>query len=245
MDTIVDLHTHSVLSRHAYSSVTENIEYAYSKGLKVYGISEHQYDDFNVGAHHFVFLNGPRAIPNYWHEMRVLKGAELNILDGHFDVDKIKPQILDYCIASMHTYVYSKDHTAKENTDNYIMAINTPYINIIGHMDSSNYPCDYEAVIKEASNKNVLIELNNASLNPNGSRKNAKEIDIEILKYCVKYNCPIIINSDAHIKYDIGNFDRANSLLEEISFPKELIVNNDLELLNKYIPLYVFKDVAE
>ena len=123
MDTIVDLHTHSVLSRHAYSSVTENIEYAYSKGLKVYGISEHQYDDFNVGAHHFVFLNGPRAIPNYWHEMRVLKGAELNILDGHFDVDKIKPQILDYCIASMHTYVYSKDHTAKENTDNYIMQL--------------------------------------------------------------------------------------------------------------------------
>lgn len=236
MKNLIDIHTHSVLSLHAFSSLTENIEQAHKIGLKVYGISEHQYDNVGVGAH-FYASNNTRVFPDYYEGMRVLKGIELNILDGHFDADKIRIEELDYCIASMHGYVYSSKHTSKENTDNYIMACNTDYIKIIGHMDSSVYPCDYEAVILEAIKNNKLIELNNASLDPRGCRPGARENDKKILSLCAKHNCPIVVNSDAHIKYDVGNMESAFALLEEVNFPDELVVNYDLDLLNKYIKL--------
>lgn len=237
-ENLMDLHTHSVLSKHAFSSTTENIEYAQSIGLKVYGISEHQTDDKNVGAHQYCFHNGPRIIPDYYKGMRVLKGIELNILEGHFDISKFPIERQDYCIASMHGYAYSSNHSRQENTDNYIMACNTDYITIIGHMDDPSHPCDYEKVIIEAKKNHKLIELNNASLDPEGSRTGAKENDYIILDLCKKYNVPIIINSDAHIKYDIGNFELAFKLLEEVNFPEELIVNYNLDLLNEYIRIY-------
>lgn len=235
---LIDLHTHSVLSKHAFSSTTENIEYAHKLGLKVYGISEHQNDEKGIGAHEYCFHNGPRIIPDYYEGMRVLKGVELNILDGHFDISRIPMERQDYAIASMHGYAYSTKHTYEENTANYLMACNTDYIKIIGHMDGSDFPCDYERIILEAKKNNKLIEFNNASLDPNSSRPGAKENDKIIFSLCKKYNVPIIINSDAHIKYDIGNFDRAFKLLEELDFPDELIVNYDLDLLNKYIRIY-------
>lgn len=232
---LIDLHTHSVLSRHAYSSLTENIEYASSCGLKVYGISEHQPDDKNVGAHKYAFKNCYRICPKEYNGMKVLVGIELNILDDGFDTEGLDVNSLSYCIASMHGYVYSSsNHSYDDNTKNYIMACNTPYINIIGHLDYPIFPCDYEKVVKAAKDNNKLIELNNASLNPNGSRIGAKEIDYDILKYCMKYNVPIIMGSDAHIKYQIGNVDDCISLLDEIKFPNELVLNYNLQLFESY-----------
>lgn len=230
----VDLHTHSTLSKHAYSSVTENLEYAVSHGLKVYGISEHQPDSEGVGTHKYVFHGCKRLIGNRFDGIQVLAGVELNILDEGFDVDGFNPNKLDYCIASMHGYVYSDKHTSIQNTENYIKACQTPYITFIGHLDYSIFPCDYEKVVKAAKENNKLIELNNASLSPRGSRVDAKEIDKIILEHCRNYKVPIIMNSDAHIKYDIGDVDCCIDLLEEINFPEELIVNYNNDLLKQY-----------
>ena len=231
---LVDLHTHSVLSRHAYSSLTENIEYASSIGLKVYGISEHQPDDEGVGAHRYAFVNAMRIAPKQYKDTKVLVGIELNILDDDFNLYGIKVEKLSYCIASMHTYAYSVNHTSDQNTDNYIKACDKPYIKILGHIDNPAYPCDYEKVILAAKKNDKLIELNNASLDPKGSRVGADEIDKQILNLCKKYNQPIILNSDAHIKFDIGNVDRCLKLIEDTNFPEELIVNYNDDLFNHY-----------
>ena len=231
----IDLHTHSVLSKHAYSSPTENIEYASSIGLKVLGISEHQPDIAGVGAHKFAFNGLMRLLPNELNGMKVLVGIELNILDDGFDLSGIKPEKLSYAIASMHGYVYPKElHTYEDNTRNYIKACETDFVTFIGHLDYPAYPCDYEKVIIAAKKNDKLIELNNASLDPNGSRIGAREIDKTILKYCKEYNVPIIMNSDAHIKYKIGNVDLAMDLLDEVKFPDELVVNHNEELFNHY-----------
>lgn len=236
---LVDLHTHSVLSRHAYSSLTENIEYAISKGLKVYGISEHQPDSKGVGAHKYAFRNCARLLENRFDNIQLLVGVELNILDEDFDVSGFDPSKLDYCIASMHKYVYSSDHTSEENTLNYIKACQTPYVTFLGHLDYSIFPCDYEKVVKAAKENDKLIELNNASLSPRGSRKGADKIDKIILEHCKNYNVPIIMGSDAHIKYDIGDVSYCINILEEVNFPKELIVNYNNDLLQKYFKVSI------
>ena len=237
----IDLHTHSVLSKHAYSSLTENIEYALSNGLKLYGISEHQPDDANAGAHEFAFVNAKRVTPNEINGMKILVGAEMNILDNGFETSN-HPEKLDYCIASMHGYVYSKVHTFEQNTDNYIKAINTPYITFLGHLDYPIYKCNYEKVIKAVRDADKLIELNNASLVPNTSRIGALDIDKEILKHCAQYKVPVIMNTDAHIKYQIGNVEYAQKLLEEIDFPEELIVNYNKDLIKKFFKVDIDLD---
>ena len=233
----IDLHTHSVLSKHAYSSFTENLEYASSIGLKVYGISEHQPDKKGVGAHEFAFNTLMRIAPKKYNDTNVLVGVELNILDGDFDLN-FKVENLSYCIASMHDYAYdSKTHTSFDNTKNYIHACETPYVTFIGHLDYPAYPCDYEKVVMAAKKNDKLIELNNSSLDPNGFRRGARDIDKIIIENCKKYGVPIIMGSDAHIKYDIGNVDRCIDLLNEQDFPDELIVNFNEDLFNKYFKL--------
>ena len=37
----VDLHTHTIISGHAYSTLLENIEECKEKGIEVYGVSDH------------------------------------------------------------------------------------------------------------------------------------------------------------------------------------------------------------
>jgi len=49
------------------------------------------------------------------------------------------------------------------------------------------------------------------------------------------YKTPVIINSDAHICYDIANFARAEELLAEIDFPEDLVVNTSVEKFKDYL----------
>ena len=46
-----------------------------------------------------------------------------------------------------------------------------------------------------------------------------------MLTLCAKHQVPIIVNSDAHISYDVGNFTYAMEVLEELHFPEELVAN--------------------
>ena len=43
-------------------------------------------------------------------------------------------------------------------------------------------------------------------------------------------------HSDAHVEADVANHRYAHELLEEISFPEDLVVNTSLEKLLPYIP---------
>ena len=127
----------------------------------------------------------------------------------------------------------SDDVTA--NTQGLMNIMRNPYVDIIGHPDDGRYPVDYEELVKMAVETNTLLELNNNSLNPDGPRKNTKENDTQMLKYCKKLGASIVIGSDAHIAESIGDFKRAESLIEEVGFPQELVVNSDVCLLKKYL----------
>ena len=83
-----------------------------------------------------------------------------------------------------------------------------------------------------------FIEINNASLDPKGFRKNTREIDMEILEVCKEYQAPVVLGSDAHMDIDVGNHQRALDLLEEVHFPEELVVNRSVEELKKYANKY-------
>lgn len=221
---LIDLHCHTNFGGHAYSTVKENIDAANSIGLKYLGISEHGIK-MPGGPHEFFFHN-LKVIPRQVGEVKILRGMEANILDfdGSLDLDDDTARKLDYAIASLHNPCIAPG-TKEENTRALLNAMDNQKVKIIGHPDDSRYEIDYDLIVKKASEKNILLEVNNSSLNPNSSRKGADKNYIEMFKYCKKYNARVIFGSDSHICYSIGKFENCEKLIKEVGFPEELVIN--------------------
>ncbi|MEG0176496.1 phosphatase [Anaerorhabdus sp.] len=237
MKNILDLHTHTISSGHAYSTLQENIKAAKDKGLKYYGMSDHA-PGIPGGTHFFHFKN-LSVIPPMIDGVRVLRGCELNIIDenGIVDLDEDVLMSLDYCVASFHTPCYSTTHTLEDNMSAYKAICNNPYIQVIGHPDDDRYPCDFDQLAKMALETNTLIEINNSSLRPISSRVNGIENCRKILEACKKVGCMIVLDSDAHISFDVGNTDHTDALLAEVDFPNDLVLNYNEDKISKYIKL--------
>ncbi|WP_434798549.1 phosphatase [Terrisporobacter vanillatitrophus] len=237
MKGIIDLHTHALSSGHAYSTVKENIEYAKINGLKYYGLSDH---GINMpGGPHLFYFQNLKVLPKEIDGVRILKGMEANIIDydGNIDVEIDKYiKGLDYIIASLHT-VCLEPGTKEENTRATLNAMDHELVKIIGHPDDGRYPLNYEAIVKKAKEKNILLEVNNSSLNSGSFRPNARKNYIELLNLCKEHKVRIILGSDAHICYQVGIFDNAEKLLEEVNFPKELVINYHEDEILEFLKL--------
>ena len=106
---------------------------------------------------------------------------------------------------------------------------------IIGHPDDGRYEIDYPALVQGAREYGKVLELNNHSLEPSCFRQGAKENDTEMLKLCMKYQVPVVMSSDAHFDSAINEFESARSLLEELDFPEELVLNRSAEALKPFV----------
>ncbi|MBQ4537432.1 MAG: phosphatase [Lachnospiraceae bacterium] len=231
MNIYFDLHTHTTASGHGYSTLKENIESAKEIGLKVLGLSEHG-PALPGGPHPFFFSNY-RCIPRQHGELRLLCGVEANIMDweGKLDIEEWLLQRMDYVIASMHVPCV-KSGTAEENTDACIKAMQNPYVKILGHPDDSRYPLNYDRLVRAAKEEGVLLEVNNSSLDPNAARQGGRENIKTLLETCKKYQVPVILGTDSHICYTVGRFDDALTVLKEVDFPEELVINADINKLS-------------
>lgn len=231
MKAIVDLHTHTISSGHAFSTLRENVQGAKDNGLKIVGLSDHAVT--MPGTAHPFYFHNMRVIKDEIDGIRVLKGIEANVIDydGNVDVEEDVIEILDYMIASLHGPCI-KAGTMEENTRALIKAMDVPKVKVIGHPDDSRFPIDYEKLVLAAKEKNVAIEMNNSSLSPKSFRMNAVENYKVLLKLCKDHGVKIMLGSDAHIYYDVGRFDNCYKLLEEMDFPKDLVWNFSEEVLD-------------
>ena len=232
MKIVADLHTHTMASGHAYSTIMENICVAKEKGMQFLGVSEHApaLDD----APQESFFGNLKVIRKDWDALHVLHGAELNILNEYGDVDLSVETLhkLDYAIASLHYPVFPKERLSR-CTDAAIAAMSNPNVFILGHPDDDLMPLDYKALTHAAKHFHVALEVNNSSLCPGSFRMGAAENYHKMLKLAKNLEAPVIVSSDSHICYDVGNFTRALSLLDKLNFPKELVVNSSrLRLLD-------------
>lgn len=234
MEYLLDVHTHTLASGHGYSTIREMAYEASRKGLKLLGITEHA-PKMPGTCMEFYFYN-LKVVKRQMCGVELVLGAELNIIDydGRVDLPEGILKTLDIGIASMHLPCL-KPGTKEQNTNAYLRAMESPYVNIIGHPDDGRYPVDYQALVLGAKKNHVLLEFNNGSLMPNGARSDVWKQDKEMLQYCMEYDVPIVVNSDAHVDYLIGDFELAKAKLAEIHFPEHLIVNRSVELLKSYL----------
>ncbi|SCJ50680.1 Probable phosphatase YcdX [uncultured Clostridium sp.] len=224
MKPIIDLHCHTIASGHAYSTLKENIDEAKEKGLKYLGVSDHAPE--MPGSTHPFYFGNLGVIKEEINGIKMLKGIEANVMDfdGKLDIPEDVVGKLDYVIASLHPPCISPG-SKEENTKAVLCAMENEEVKIIGHLDDSRYPVDYETVVKKAKETNTLLEINNSSLRPNSFRVGATKNAQELLNLCKKYNVKVILGSDAHIYYQVGAFENCERILKEVDFPGNLVVN--------------------
>ena len=233
MKDILDVHIHTTASGHAYSTFGEVIAAAKAKGLELVGIADH--GPCVPGASHTFYFANFKVIPRDAYGIKIAMGAELNIIDysGSTDLPAQLLKKLDYAIASLHKECITPGSVA-ENTAALIGVMRNPHVMIIGHPDNPKFPVDFDAVARAAKDNHVLLEVNSSSYYSKhraGSEKVAKIM----LAACKKYGAAVIMGSDAHIKYDVGNHEFAQKILAENDFPEELVVNTSVEKFFEYV----------
>ena len=234
MKFVLDTHCHTVASGHAYSTVQEIAKEASNLGLELVAITDHA-ETLPGGAHLFHFHNLV-VIPRKLYGVEILRGAEVNILDfeGHVDLGQETLEHLDIVIASFHPPCINPGNII-ENTNALIKVIQNPHIDIIGHPGDPRYPIDIKAVVEAAKEYGTLLEINNTSLKPDSFRAGGTDTIRDIIKECVRMDMPFIMGSDAHISFDVGNFNNVEKLIEDLEVPEHLIVNTSVELLKSFL----------
>lgn len=228
----VDTHTHTVISGHAWSTLSENILAARKRGLSGICLTEH--GPFMPGGAPVYTPHSQKMLPMIIDGIRVYKGIEANIINFNGETD-ILPQYLNACefvIASIHEIALSAG-SEEQNTKAYIKALQNKYVDIIGHADNPAVPCNFEMVIEEANKQQKLLELNNNSLT--ALRPNSLPSLIKYINYCKKYQARVCVASDAHFYTMIGNVTPMMKLLDKLSFPSQLIVNLTKESFEAYL----------
>ncbi len=231
MDILFDTHTHTLASAHAYSTVLEMAEHAAALGMEAIAITDHA-PAIPDGAHLWHFLN-LKNIPREIHGVKILYGAEVNILDldGNIDLDGDILRKLDVVNASIHAPCY-RDCGAADHTGAYLAAVNNPLIDIICHSGSPSFMYDYDKITDLAKKNHKLIEINNHSFFVRrASIPNCKRI----ARLCMEKEVGIVVSSDAHITFDLGEYSAALGMLAEISFPEKLIINRNLKSFEDFM----------
>jgi putative hydrolase len=230
----LDVHTHSVASGHAYSTIREMAQEATQKGLEILGITEHA--PGIPGTCDPIYFRNLHVVPRQMCGVQLLLGVELDILDtsGRLDLDENYYRMMDLRIAGIHSLCW-EGGTREQNTEGMIAAIRNPWTDIISHPGDGTAELDFLPIILAAKENHTLLEINNSSLNPVRHKEKAVENNLEILRLCKQYEVPVILSSDAHIADDIANFGFIRPLLNETDFPDNLIINNNPEDFRQFL----------
>lgn len=234
MEMLVDIHTHTIASGHAYSTIDENLRAASEKKMKIVAMTDHS-PGMPGSTHMFHFAN-LKVIPREMYGVRLLRGVEANIVnyEGEIDMGEEILSSLDVVIASLHPpcIPFADEETVTLGIEK---VMENPYVNVIGHPGDNRYPMDFERIVQTAKRTGTLLEVNNASLKPGSFRPGVRENLIKMLEYCKVYHMPIVVGTDAHFHTEIGVFKEALELFKEVDFPEELVLNTNPEKLITFI----------
>jgi len=225
MNITCDCHCHTVASGHAYSTVGEIAAEAGRKGLEVVAITDHG-PQMPGGAHLWHFHN-LRVLPRFWGSVEIWRGAEVNVVDleGGLDLGTDDLAGLDLAVASFHTPFFPPRPDKQALTRAALRAMARPGVAILGHPDDDRLPLDHEELARAAADLGILLEVNNSSLLPTSHRKGARESYERMLEACVRFGTRIVLDSDAHVHFDVGRCDASTALLARLGFPEELVAN--------------------
>lgn len=246
-DIIADMHTHTVFSKHAYSTVFENIQEAEKKGLKYIAITDHFFNngdflDKKNETTRIAYLEMKIADREH---IKVIGGEEFNIAQEIEYWDKLKDIV--WRPIGLHNWFFDTDNcTLDELYKEFEKSVgrHNAFVHIereLHRIDKAKHGGNLDSEIKDflksicilAKKNNIFMEINEASL--------VRDEDgiIDRIKYWVEFakknNNRICLGTDAHYCKEVGDFRNVLKLLNEFEYPKELILNcNESQILDLY-----------
>lgn len=238
-----DLHIHTLMSGHAFCTVTECVAEAKKRGLSLIAITDHG-PAMEHSAHEGYFEMSSR-FPNAQSEVNVLFGCEMNILNKNGDVD-LSPKTmseLDIVLAGLHKKTPYTSSGEADNTNAIINAMmRHSNINVITHPFRSDFPISVYDVVQAANECNVILEINLSLLLKAIQQKTnsnyAKEIykTAEMVAYLQSIGSNYIINSDAHHSCEIGiSKMHFKKVTDELGINTSFVMNDNIDMINKFI----------
>lgn len=101
---LLDIHTHSLMSGHAYGTIHEMAYAAKEKGLGLLGITEH--GPGIPGTCEPIYFSNLAMAPRKLYGIDIIYGCEINVLnDGTLSLQKYL-DCLDYAIVGIHGMCY-------------------------------------------------------------------------------------------------------------------------------------------
>ena len=239
-EVISDLHTHTRYS-HGKGSIEDNVKAAISIGLSTVGISDHGpgHIGFGVPRKKLVEIKAEIIrLRRLYPDIEILFGVEANILTPTKNLD-VKPdefEYFDFICAGWHfgavdgltptgivntfvnfsrsSYEKATRNQIKKNTDAVVNAVNAGGIKFLTH-PGQRAPVDLLEVASVCSRTGTLIEINTSHM-PLSSKD---------LNEMAEEGAHFIIASDAHRPERVGDFIRAERLLNEAMIDPSLVEN--------------------
>ncbi len=232
MQIIADLHTHTVSSGHAYSTIIENARAAAERGLALLAMTDH--GPAMPGAPHVYHFGNLKALPETISGVRILKGIEANVMDrnGTLDIDEARLASLDIVLAGLHTFC-APYGSVEENTAMMINAMKNPWVDGIVHPGNPEYPVDEEAIVRAAVEYDVAIELNNSSLTV--SRQGSRPHCDNIARLAKLHGAKVMLGTDSHFADSVGDFSSAVELIDRHGICADQVLNTSVELIYRHL----------
>lgn len=230
---VLDIHTHTLASGHAYGTIREMAKAAEEKHLQLLGISEHA--PGIPGTVESIYFSCLHTVPRMLYGVEILHGCEINVLnDGTLSLDQKYIDRLDYALAGIHEQCYQNAGRMK-NTENLISCMKNEKVFFVSHPDDDHTPLEYESLVQAAKKYHVALEVNDNTFRRTSKRLNCLENYKTMLSLCMEYRTPVIVSSDAHDPSWVGEVSRALAFIEQEGFDKTLILNTDVRKLKDFI----------
>ena len=232
MEIKADLHTHTVASGHAYSTLTENALEASRKGIELLGMTDH--GPMMPGAPVLYHFGNLVAIPEVIYGVRILRGAEANITnhEGELDIPPYYIRRLELVLVGLHEICYPGG-TVEQNTVSYIKAMENPMTDMMVHPGRAYFEMDLERIAYMSAQLNVPVEINNSSLHK--ENKKTRENCFRFAGYAARYKGPVFLGSDAHFWDQVGDFSNAMEIVQEAGIGVEQIINISAQRVLVYL----------
>lgn len=236
MRLLADLHTHTVASGHAYSTLTENAQAARKYGLELIAITDHG-PTVPQGSHPWYFWN-LKAAPSVLDGVRILKGCEANISaesENGIDLPDELLRLMDFVAVGFHPLTGFDDGDIVKNTEALLRVIENPLVDQITHPGNGDFPLHLDRVVEAAARNRVILELNDHSFAHTSSRAESSEREREFARASLEAGVPLAIGSDAHYALMVGRCDAACSVAEELGITEERLVNRDAKSVLEFL----------
>jgi len=258
-----DLHNHTYLCNHANGTVDEYVQMAISKGISIFGFSDHAPMNFDT-KYRMTFEQMDKyenmvksSAAKYRDKIDVRLGYEVDYISGLVD-ERVINRDVDYFIGSVHfvdkwgfdnpEFIGKYDEMDinllwKKYFDSIAQMAQTKQFDIVGHFDLIKvfkyFPnLEITSLASDAldaiADCDMVIELNGAGL-----RKPVKEAypSLSILKEIKKRNIPISFGNDAHEISQVGQYSsELLSLAKESGFNSYVTFSNRKQIVLKFWP---------